>query len=145
MQILMRFRHNTCLFFDPTKGDIYDVVIYIIARTNVFWGITGQAKISNTHAFFHDFWCVYNMTFVFFFSTQNVLCWRQCYIHNHVDEVPTVFFPQSMPPCTGFFHPPFTTPLGWCHEWMFYGVKEKTCVMSKSPLDLHKVMYVTNL
>ena len=27
----------------------------------------------------------------------------------------------------------------------FYAVKEKTCVMSKSPLDLHKVMYVTNL
>ena len=27
----------------------------------------------------------------------------------------------------------------------FYAVKEKTCVMSKSPLELHKVMYVTNL
>ena len=27
----------------------------------------------------------------------------------------------------------------------FLRSKEKTCVMSKSPLDLHKVMYVTNL
>ena len=52
VRILMRFWHNTCLFFDHTKGDICDVVMYIIARTYVFWGITGQAKVSNTHAIF---------------------------------------------------------------------------------------------
>ena len=64
------------LFFDHTKGDICDVVIYIIARTNVFWGITGQAKVSNTHAIFFMTFDVYIIWhFVFFLSTQNVLCW----------------------------------------------------------------------
>ena len=52
--------------------------------------LLAKQRLARHMPFFRDFWCVYNMTFVFFLSTQNVLCLRQCYIHNRADEFKTV-------------------------------------------------------
>ena len=47
-----------------------------LRKTCVFWGITGQGKISNTHdIFFMTFWCVYNMMLYAFCPGKMCYVW----------------------------------------------------------------------
>ncbi len=123
VRILQRYWRNTCLFFDHTKGDICDVVMYIIAQTYVFWGITGQAKVSNTHAiFFKTFYlCIIWCFCIFFVHAKCVMFETVLYTSSRGWSAYWVFSTEHAA-LHWFFPPTLSTTLGWCHEWMFYGV-----------------------
>ncbi len=82
VQILRRFWHNTCLFFDRRKGDVCDFVMYIIARKIYVLGYYCPNKRLATHMpFFRDFWGVYNMTFcILFVQAKCVMFETELYV-----------------------------------------------------------------